>query len=92
LPRLRGAGARADVVAGHSEQYHSTWSSASLLGESTARDDYRAVTRPRTDSMQVKDSLFKNPAVGAMLYNAGNIGVSPEAVLDLGVLAESRSR
>jgi hypothetical protein len=42
--------------------------------------------------MQVKDSLFKNPAVGAMLYNAGNIGVSPEAVLDLGVLAESRSR
>lgn len=25
---------------------------------------------------QVKDSLFKNPAVGALLYNAGNIGVS----------------
>jgi 1-acyl-sn-glycerol-3-phosphate acyltransferase len=25
-------------------------------------------------NLQVKDSLFKNPAVGALLYNAGNIG------------------
>ena len=25
---------------------------------------------------QVKDSLFKNPAVGALLWHAGNIGMS----------------
>jgi hypothetical protein len=28
------------------------------------------------EAVQVKDSLFKNPAVGALLYNAGNIGTS----------------
>jgi hypothetical protein len=31
---------------------------------------------------QVKDSLFKNPAVGALLWHAGNIGMSIQLILE----------
>lgn len=60
----------ADSLASSIEQHGTTRTYAALLGELGIVEENGI----QADSPQVKDSLFKNPAVGALLYNAGNIG------------------